>query len=259
MTDLNSENPTRKPDPMRGGALWCPHHNQWECAKRRKGGGPCHGRAITGIDRCRMHAGERSEIAKAKGEAITAWSALSGQPVVSHTEAVLGMLQMSWLRAHLYARLLQQQFEEAQQQGGNGQGNVTGYGEPGLGPGAGLIGHTHGASPNIGVYVTGETARALTTLEAAERDRVVRYAKTAHDMGIAEAQVRIAEQTGQQLAEVIRRTADALLVSVLGVITDAAVADRVRAAWPNWLSTIVPREIAAVTGGDIDRAIAGTA
>lgn len=256
--------PMRKPDPMRGGALWCPTHNRWECTKRCKDGSPCHGQAITGLDRCRMHAGESGEVAKAKGEAITAWSALSGQPVVSHTEAVLGMLQMSWLRAHLYASLLERQFTDAQQhdEGAAGGPGGLGGGDPELGPGAGLVGHTHGAVKDIGIYVTGEAARALTVLEGQERDRVVRYAKTAHDMGIAEAQVRIAEQTGQQLAEVIRRTADALLLAVVGLVAEtagregaagerlaAALDTAVRAAWPGWLSQIVPQQIAAVTAG----------
>lgn len=244
----------------RAGARWCDDHQRWECTKRskRRPGDHCHASAIRGTAVCRNHGGQSTELLKAKGEAITAWSALSGQPVISHTDAVLGMLQMSWLRAHLYAQLLEQQFTDAQQPG-DGQGSGGGE-EPGLGPGAGLIGHTRGASPSVGVYITGETIRALTSLEAAERDRVVRYAKTAHDMGIAEAQVRIAEQTGLQLAEVIRRTADALLAAVVGLVAETAgqhgaerlatvLEEAVRGAWPGWLSQIVPQQIAAVTSG----------
>jgi hypothetical protein len=256
-------------DPTRGGATFCMTHNRWECVKNKKktrGGGRCHGPAIRGIDRCRMHAGEKSSVAKAKGEAVSAWSALEGEPVVSTGVAVLGMLQMSWLRAHLLAGLLEQQFARAHvEESGDGEGaeaDAAGTGEqadPALGLGAGLIGHTRGAVKDVGIYATGEAARALTILEAAERDRVVRFAKVAHDMGIAEQQVRIAEQQGVLLADVIRRTTDGLLRLVVELMGELAQrepgADRfvgvaeqqMRAAWPGWLSVIVPQEITAVT------------
>jgi hypothetical protein len=50
---------------------WCEQHERWECTKPRKAGrGPCHGSAVTGSDRCRMHLGEPSApaIAAAKLE-----------------------------------------------------------------------------------------------------------------------------------------------------------------------------------------------
>ena len=229
--------PTRPPDPTRPGR-WCPEHGKNECAKNRKGGGVCHGAAISGLDACRMHAGQRAEVARAKGEALSAWSALNSAQVVSATEAVLGMLQMSWARVHLYAGLLQRQLAAADP------------GAPGgVGAGEGLIGHTRSASPSVGVYETGEAVRGLAGLEAAERDRCVRFAKAAHDMGIAEQQVRIAEQQGVMLGEVIARSADALLAAVVGAVDEAA-AEAVRRSWPGWVQVIVPREIAAVAGGE---------
>lgn len=240
--------PVREDDPMRGGAVWCEQHNRWECSKRTKSAPVCHGIAITGVNRCRMHAGEPLDVAKAKGEAVTAWSALTGQAVVSHSEAVMGMLQISWLRAHLYAGLLRQQFAAAQEEPEQGDSGAGGE-DPSLGPGRGLVGHTRGAVKDIGIYVTGESARALTRLEAEERDRVVRYGKTAHDMGIADQQIHIAEQQGVMLGEVIARSADALLAAVVGAVDEAA-AEAVRRAWPGWVGEIVPREIAAVAGGE---------
>jgi hypothetical protein len=175
-----------------------------------------------------MHAGEKLGVAK--GEAMTAWSVVSGQPVVTPNDAVLGMLQMSWLRAHLYAGLLERQFTEAQDEVEPEQvdDGAEGYdfggcgGDPPLGPGRGLVGHTRGALKDIGIYVSGEAARALTVLEGQERDKLVRYAKVAHDMGIAGQQVKLAEQQGVMLAQVIRRTADALLVVVLGLVAELA-------------------------------------
>jgi hypothetical protein len=217
MSDLN---PMQPGQPMRrpGGAIWCdqPKHQRWECVhnvKKTRGGGRCHGPAIGGTDACRMHAGQRAEVARAKGEAVTAWSALSGKATISNTEAVMGMLQMSWLRVHLYAGLLEQQVREAQGDASGDDGEDLevpgGKGERG----AGLIGKTLSASPGIGVYATGEAVRGLALLEAQERDRCVRFAKTAHDMGIADQQIRLAEQQGAMLAGVISRVLDRLGLS----------------------------------------------
>ncbi|MGV9779466.1 hypothetical protein, partial [Streptosporangium sp. NPDC003464] len=76
--------------------------------------------------------------------------------------------------------------------------------------GEGLIGHTRSASGDIGVYETGEAIRGLALLEAQERDRCVRFAKTAHDMGIADREIRLAEGQGLLLAQAISRILDAL-------------------------------------------------
>lgn len=194
---------------LRGGAHWCDQHQRWECTRKAKSTGVrCHFLAIRGLDRCRMHAGEKAEVAKAKGAAITAWSALSGEPAVSATQAVLGMLQMSWLRVHLYARLLNEQVDAAQD--AREDGGFSGRGAGGVGPGAGLVGHTFSGVKDIGVFATGEAVRGLAQLEAAERDRCVRYAKTAHDMGIAEAQVEIAKRQADIFAAAFMRMINAL-------------------------------------------------
>jgi hypothetical protein len=227
------------PLPMNpGGAAWCEGHARFECTKTSKRSHErCHSWAIRGTAACRNHSGKRLAVAKAQGEAITAWSAVAGSPTVSTTEAVLGMLQMSWLRAHLYATLLEEQVIGAQ----TARGDVLapagedhdGGGAPAVGPGTGLVGHTFGAVKDIGIYATGEAARGLTMLEAAERDRCVRFAKTAHDMGIAEHQVRLAEQQGQMIAEVIQRVLATLDLS---------------AAQRSLAFEVLPRELRAVGG-----------
>jgi len=226
-----------------GGAVWCEQHGRLECTKTSKRTQVrCHARAIRGTATCFSHAGKRLEVAKAQGEAITAWSAFAGNPTVSTTEAVLGMLQMSWLRAHLYATLLEEQVAQARAQSGGrpatdgdveGDGDGQVRGAVPVGPGVGLVGHTFGAVKDIGIYATGEAARGLTQLEAAERDRCVRFAKTAHDMGIAEHQVRLAEQQGQMIAEVIQRVLASL---------DLSPAQRSRAF------EVLPAELRAVGG-----------
>ena len=198
----------RNGDPARTPAHWCESHQRLECTrnvKQSRGGGRCHGRAVKGLDVCRMHGGQKADVLKAKGAALSAWRATPGVQEVTPSEAVMAMLQLSWARARFYASLLEQQVETAQADSGSGLG-----GDLDLGPGAGLIGHTRSASPSVGVYESGEAARGLTMLEERERDRVVRYAKAAHDMGIADREIHLAEQQGALIAGAISRILDAL-------------------------------------------------
>jgi hypothetical protein len=47
--------------PMRPGR-WCEQHQRYECTRQRKENrGHCHGAAVTGSDRCRMHLGEQAQ------------------------------------------------------------------------------------------------------------------------------------------------------------------------------------------------------
>lgn len=192
------------------GARWCDQHKRYECTKRskRRPGDHCHASAIRGTDACRIHGGQSTAVMKAKGAALSAWRAVPGVQEVTPSEAVMQMLQVSWARFHLYAGLLEQQVADAQGEGGTGLGD-----DPELGPGAGLIGHTRSGVKDIGIFATGEAARGLTLLEEKERDRTVRYAKTAHDMGIADREIRLAESQGALLAGAITRILDALELS----------------------------------------------
>lgn len=148
---------------------------------------------------------------RAESEAITAWNAMGGSPEVSHTEIVLALLQMSWLRVHLYAERLRAQVEADEGQpelGRTRDGDALGEPPPGVedaGTGtSGLIGHTYSGVKDIGIFATGEAVRALVQLEAQERDRAVRFAKTAHDMGIADAMVDLARRWGAQAEQLLR-------------------------------------------------------
>lgn len=187
-----------------GNARWCETHKRLECAKRRsmrQGGGPCHATAIRGTNACKTHAGHRADVARAKGEArISAWCAM-GQPeegtAVDASAAVLGMLQQSWLRAAMYGQLLKVQVVKD----GEGQGTEPEQFDPeGQPDRGGLIGFRYGAAGKDGnIYAVSEEARALVGLEAAERDRVVKYAKVAHDMGISDRMINMAERWGDQV------------------------------------------------------------
>ncbi|TDD37846.1 hypothetical protein E1287_07250 [Actinomadura sp. KC06] len=194
------------------GAVWCADHDRWECVKNRRakrGGGRCHQPAIPGLDRCYHHAGFSAEVAKAQGEAMDAWTAAYHEVAVTPQQAIIGMLNMSWFRANFYAGLLEEQALRAQSdREENGEPYVKGA--PPVGEGAGLIGHTYSADKEYGIFASGEAIRGLVQLEAQERDRVVKYAKVAHEMGIAERQIQLAEQQGAMLAGAVRKILDGL-------------------------------------------------
>lgn len=203
-----------------GKAHWCTDHQRLECTKNKRGMTRCHMNALRGANACKRHAGISPELAKAQGEAIiTAWSALGrAKNEISPGEAVLGMLQLSWLRAHAYGELLRRQVvlddspsnvieidpdDQAQDPGRTDQGQASG-----------LIGYKIGMGGKEGItYRQGEEVRALVALEAAERDRVVKYAKTAHDMGISDRLINLAERWGDVVATRVTLVLDGLELS----------------------------------------------
>lgn len=200
---VSTPSPKLNKDNNPGGARWCdtPGHERLECtANRSRGRGECHGPAIRGTSKCKLHGGRSVKVASVIGRAeiVTAWSGRgqAAEPVDAGM-AVLGMLQMSWLRANAYGELLRQQvMKEASLQPDH----------DGLEPGgpvhpSGLIGYHFGAAGRDGtIYAVSEEIRALVKLESDERDRVVKYAKTAHDMGISEKITKMAERWGDVVA-----------------------------------------------------------
>jgi len=70
--------------------------------------------------------------------------------------------------------------------------------------GLGWVTHAYGASKDVGVYVTGEAIRGLADLEAKERERCANFAAKAVAAGLGERMVRLAEQQGALIAQVIR-------------------------------------------------------
>lgn len=181
-----------------GGARWCDEHQRHECTKnRRQNRGPCHKLAVRGTNSCDLHSGYKRAVIKAQGEArISAWSPVGqAENPVSAPMAVLGMLQMSWLRVAAYSELLRQQVASEPAQAGDLE-------EQDRPTTSGLIGFRYGAAGKDGtIYAQTEETRALVALEASERDRVVKYAKTAHDMGISERLTQLAERWGDLVAE----------------------------------------------------------
>ncbi len=182
--------PMRDDDPMRlSGAVFCDDHERWECSKTsRRSQSRCHGNAIRGMASCRMHAGRSSAIEKAIGEAnLAAWTtAPAGTELVALDPGtvVLEQMRRAVMRADLYGEMLRWELEvEAE---------------------AGLVGATYAAGRDGQRVETGERARGMAVLEAAERDRVVRFAKTAHDMGIAERHVELEQERASLVTAAFR-------------------------------------------------------
>lgn len=192
-----------------GGARWCDEHGRLECTKNRtKGRGHCHQAAVRGTGACYVHCGFKREVIKAQGKArITAWNPNGEGTTIDAGAAVLAVLQMTYLRLGAYAELLRRQVVVD----GDTAGDIQETDPP---QSSGLIGHRYGMGGKDGIqYVQTEEVRALVVLEAQERDRVVKYAKTAHDMGISDRLTSIAERWGDIVAGRIAAMLDALELS----------------------------------------------
>jgi hypothetical protein len=193
---MNKPGLTREDNP--GRARWCEVHGRLECTKNRtKGRGQCHQPATRGTAACKNHAGYSIPVQKVQGEArITAFYPAPMNrvaPAIDASSAVLSVLQMSYLRLGMYGELLRRQVVIE----GDTAGDI-----PDIDGGtSGLIGFRYGMGGRDGIiYRQNEEVRALVALEAAERDRVVKYAKTAHDMGISDKLTAMAEHWGDIVA-----------------------------------------------------------
>jgi hypothetical protein len=205
-----------------GDARWCPRHGRLECARQRsRGRGPCHGPAIKGTGACRFHAG--TTVAEARRAALTAWAAVPDDRGVTPLAAVAGELGLAWRRARLLGEELRRQVQAAAGDDDDG---------------GGLVGHVYSASAAAdGIYPTGEHVRALAELEAAERERVVKFAATAHTMGVYEHQVAVARELGGALTRVLD-----------GIFDDLSLTPAQRALVP----VVVPVRLRALPGPDDD-------
>lgn len=175
----------RPDDPMRrSGARWCDEHGRWECSRNTKSGQPCHESAIAGRDVGRMHAGESSSKARARGEAnLLAWSVMGDDvPHLASSDVMLRLLHMSWVRVHLYAERLRVLVEDSVEN-------------------EGLVGATFAAGRNGERVESGEQVRALAKLEADERDRCARFAKLCHDMRIDERHIELQQAQAQLVVQ----------------------------------------------------------
>lgn len=167
-------------DPMiQSGARWCDDHGWWECTARKP---DHHAPAVRGMSKCRFHLGKRLDLARTQGEAnLLAWSTQAAvdaaAPALDPGQVVMDQLRVAVMRADLYGELLRIQVADQEIDG--------------------LVGPTYAAGRDGARVETGEQVRGLARLEAEWRDRAVRFAKAAHDMGIAERVIELHQGQAQ--------------------------------------------------------------
>lgn len=182
-----------------GGARWCEEHGRFECTKNRKRGGLCHGSRITGIDKCRMHAGQSGELAKWRGAAAVATATLGlprevdpGQALLEEVHRTAG--HVAWLGVQV---------------AGLERGDVVWgvveetdrpftYGEDGSQTGGGTE-TKRKAVPN-----------AWVVLYQQERRHLAAVSKAAIDAGVSERVVNVFEQVASSYVQVLERVLERL-------------------------------------------------
>ena len=145
-------------------------------AKSKSSGKRCKNRAIEGATVCRLHGANKKVRAKAAVRAELHHWGLDDE-LVDPGETLLRLLSQSVRRAERYAAELEAMVAES----------------PSLKEA--LVGDAWGEHGKTGEYI-----RGLAQLEAQERDRAANFATKAIAAGIAERQVRIAEQQGALIA-----------------------------------------------------------
>lgn len=111
-------------------------------------------------------------------------------------EVLLKLVTQSAYRVELYSQLLAEAYELAEQ--GKTLDPVMQRGGVGI-----LIGYRYGMDREGNRYAIEEAIRGLVRLEGEERDRCANFATKAIAAGLAERQVRLAEQQGAMLVSVI--------------------------------------------------------
>jgi hypothetical protein len=207
-----------------------PAVDEWTCGfhgGHAKGGASCRQPVIAGTKRCKLHGGISKAKAKAKGAVVVElqrWGL--GDSTVDPGETLLRLVTQSAARCDRYAQLLGEAYEAAERlKAGREAGELVEVGGDGAdadraredlkrifttGGVAALVGNVYAATKDGDIYATGEAIRGLAKLEAEERDRCATMASKAVAAGLAERQVRLAEQQGTLLASVIRAILDDL-------------------------------------------------
>jgi hypothetical protein len=184
--------------------------------------------AVSGTKVCTSHSGKKIAVVKIEGAArlqahrntqITAWNAVGETPTIDHQQVALATLQMSWLRLAMYSELVRRQVaaegdipppvpetEDTLDMDDEGDLLPTKT--------SGLIGYEYGAAGKEGrIFAKSEQVRALVRLESEERDRVMRYTKQCHDIGISERLTSMAEKWGDIVANRVTKLLIALNLS----------------------------------------------
>lgn len=164
------------------------------CTGKRSDGTPCQGWRMEGSDKCRRHLfNPRSRANAAVRAEVLRWGL--GDADIDPGEILLRLLSQAVNRAEHYADLLEEQYRLA----------AEGHDDASLPVGVtALIGHKYSLTREGDAVPVEEAIRALVELEGVERDRAARFAGLAISAGLAERQVRMAEQMGPRIADALR-------------------------------------------------------
>lgn len=168
-----------------------------KCRGRRVDGEPCGKWAIAGATVCYKHGGGAKQV---RSKAIVRADLLQwglNDTTEDPGEVLLRLVTQASRRAALYADLLERQYQAA------AHSSTADMADLPIGVAA-LIGFKYSSDNTGKLYEVEEAIRGLVQLEAQERDRCAKFAKTALDAGIAERQVRLAERQGELIAAVLR-------------------------------------------------------
>lgn len=199
------------------------------CHAKKRDGEQCGNWASPGLKVCRYHgAGTKRAIARSAVIAeVMHWGL--GDTAADPGEVLLRLVTQSAVRAERYAAMLEEAYDAAERlRAAHEAGHLllaedtSEEGEPAAlqqaradldrvfttGGVAALVGQTYADTKNGDLYATGEAIRGLAQLEAAERDRCANFAAKAIAAGLAERHVRLAEQQGALIAEVLRAVLD---------------------------------------------------
>lgn len=233
---------------------------------RRKDGEPCFQFVVEGTETCRMHAGMSAAKIRAKGNVMVElkrWG-LDGHTTLRDAgEVLLRLVTQSASRVELYSQLLGEAFEAAERvrQASAAGALVVAEKRPtdgdeemgerpelqaaradlervfAVGGVGALIGVKRDADRYGRLYDVEEAVRGLARLEAEERDRCASFAAKAVAAGLAERQVRLAEQQGMLLVAAIRA-----ILADLSLSADQLLL----------VGEVVPRHLRAIGAATID-------
>lgn len=212
----------------------------FEFGHRNNRGEPCGANVIAGTTGCRRHAGKRPATARAEGAVVLElrrWGLAGHEEVADPGETLLRLVTQSAARCELYARLLAEAYEAAErlraaertpesddlasETARRDLERVLNHGSV-----AALIGHRYAGTQTSGVIATGEAIRGLVELEAQERDRCANFAAKAVAAGLAERQLRMAEQLAGVVAKALEDSLAELGHDPADPRVRAAIADR---------------------------------
>jgi hypothetical protein len=164
------------------------------CLAHKPDGNPCGAYAIAGSTVCLAH-GARPKHVRAKA-AVRAELANWGLNDATEDpgEVLLRLVTQAARRASHYAALLAEQYDLS------AAGAATTTLPKGV---SALIGHKRAVDRDGSVFEVEEAIRGLVELEGQERDRCARFAKLALDAGIAEREIRLAENQADELARLL--------------------------------------------------------